>query len=107
VQDLGPAEIADVSRERPFCAKLSARPDGPDETPPMLTVLASLHVDSDGRITGRAPPDVPPGNYTAPLQVSAARRPKAGAKLDLPVHDEPWDDEISLRREDLYGEDGR
>jgi hypothetical protein len=26
---------------------------------------------------------------------------------ELPVYDGPWDDSISLRREDLYGDDGR
>jgi hypothetical protein len=26
---------------------------------------------------------------------------------DLPSHDLPWDDSISLRREDMYGDDGR
>ena len=26
---------------------------------------------------------------------------------DFPVHDGPWDDSISLRREDMYGDDGR
>jgi hypothetical protein len=25
---------------------------------------------------------------------------------DLPLHDTPWDGSISLRREDLYGDDG-
>jgi hypothetical protein len=26
---------------------------------------------------------------------------------DLPTHDTPWDGSISLRREDMYGDDGR
>jgi hypothetical protein len=26
---------------------------------------------------------------------------------DLPKHDIPWDDSISLRREDMYDDDGR
>ena len=36
--------------------------------------------------------------------------PNAGKKFsveDLPSHDIPWDDSISLRREDMYGDDGR
>jgi hypothetical protein len=70
----------------------------------MATVLARLHVDEQGRVTGQAPPSVPPGDYTAALDVPAA----AGTPpLDLPVDDEPWDDRVSLRREDLYADDGR
>jgi hypothetical protein len=71
----------------------------------MRTVLARLHVDPDGRITGRVPPDVPAGDYTAPLSVPAQGKRKGRADLDLPLHDEPWDDGISLRREDIYGPD--
>jgi hypothetical protein len=70
----------------------------------MVMVLVPLHVDDEGRVTGRVPASVPPGDYTAPIEV-----PVAGAAepvLELPVDDEPWDDRISLRREDLYGESG-
>lgn len=73
----------------------------------MPKVLASLHVDRDGRVTGRVPSSVPPGDYTAPLEVPAPSQRPGQTKLDIPLHDEPWDDEVSLRREDLYGEDGR
>jgi hypothetical protein len=38
-------------------------------------------------------------------------RPQRGEKqprvADLPSHDVPWDGSISLRREDMYGDDGR
>jgi hypothetical protein len=69
----------------------------------MATVLARLHVDDQGRVTGQAPPGVPPGDYTASLELPSAQL----APLELPVDDEPWDDRVSLRREDLYGDDGR
>jgi hypothetical protein len=71
----------------------------------MATVLARLHVDEEGRVTGRVPRSVPPGDYTAPLELPAGA--EALPPLDLPVDDEPWDDRVSLRREDLYGDDGR
>jgi hypothetical protein len=73
----------------------------------MATVLARLHVDEQGRVTGQVPPSVPPGDYTASLMLPAAVPPASRRQLNLPVHDEPWDDRVSLRREDLYGDDGR
>jgi hypothetical protein len=72
----------------------------------MATVLARLHVDDQGRVTGRVPPSVPPGDDTDSLVLPAAA-PAIRPKLNLPVHDEPWDDHVSLRREDLHGDDGR
>jgi hypothetical protein len=77
----------------------------------MATVLARLHVDAEGRVTGRVPPSVPPGDYTAPIEVPAAPTDHSGEaprRLDWPVHDcGPWPADLSLRREDLYGDDGR
>jgi hypothetical protein len=75
----------------------------------MATVLARLHVDDQGRVTGQVPPGVPPGDYTAPLELPAGQLPPAASKpLDWPVHDSgPWPADLSLRREDLYGDDGR
>jgi hypothetical protein len=49
---------------------------------------------------------LPAGEYTATLTVADTPQPRRSV-LDLPVHQRPWDDRISLRREDLYGDDGR
>jgi hypothetical protein len=75
----------------------------------MSTVLARLHVDEQGRVTGQVPPSVPPGDYTASLEKAPAEQPTiAPRQLDWPVHDSgPWPAGLSLRREDLYGDDGR
>lgn len=78
----------------------------------MVSVAVSLHVDAEGRVTGRVSAGVPPGDYTARLDDYTARLEMpvidpAMLVLELPVDDEPWDDRISLRREDLYGETGR
>lgn len=70
----------------------------------MATLLATLHVDAEGRVTGQVPRTVPPGDYVAPLEVPTT---SAAVELELPVDDEPWDDRISLRREDLYDDAGR
>lgn len=73
----------------------------------MRVVHATIRVDADGTISGKAPRSVPPGEYETPIRVSA-RKPKPNAKrLDLPLHEAHWDDSISLRREDIYGDDGR
>jgi hypothetical protein len=76
----------------------------------MATVLVPLHVDNEGRITGQAPAVVPPGDYTAPLEVLSGVRGRrdTDGKLDWPVHDcGPWPENLSLRREDLYSDEGR
>jgi hypothetical protein len=69
-------------------------------------VLARIRVAPDGTISGQAPREVPPGEYQAPLRV-----PKAGqarAPLDLPLHDcGPWPEGFSVRREEIYDDDGR
>jgi hypothetical protein len=73
----------------------------------MPVVHARIRVDADGTISGTAPPDVPPGEYDAPIDI-ATPKPQKRKRLDLPLHDSgPWDDSVSLRREDIYGDDGR
>jgi hypothetical protein len=77
----------------------------------MNEVRTRIQVGSDHRISGVAPPDVPPGEHevTITLVPSPSRKPptKRFRVEDLPKHDIPWDDSISLRREDMYGDDGR
>jgi hypothetical protein len=51
---------------------------------------------------------VPPGDGTAPLELPAGQPPAASGQLDWPVHDSgSWPADLSLRREDLRGDDGR
>ena len=72
----------------------------------MDTVVVELHVDSEGRITGRAPPALPAGDYRAALTTESGS--PSPPRLTWPIHDPgPWPDDLSLRREDLYGDDGR
>jgi hypothetical protein len=73
----------------------------------MPVVNARIRVDADGTISGKAPQGVPPGEYEAPIDVGEPEPPKR-KHLDLPLHDcGSWDDSVSLRREDIYGDDGR
>lgn len=77
----------------------------------MTIVIAHLHVDAAGRVTGQVASTVPPGDYTTRLEVAQdTAGPGAGAsdQLDWPVHDcGPWPTGLTLRREDIYGDDGR
>ncbi len=78
----------------------------------MATLLAKLHVDAEGRVTGQVPRTVPPGDYVAPLTIDEGAGKgivrTADPRLDWPAHDcGPWPADLSLRREDLYGDDGR
>jgi hypothetical protein len=73
----------------------------------MPVVTARIRIDADGTISGTAPRSVPPGEYEAPIEVAVPKPPKR-RRLDLPLHDcGLWDDSVSLRREDIYGDDGR
>ena len=77
----------------------------------MSQIHARIRVGPDHRISGVAPPDVPPGEHeititVAPLPVHLPQK-KFSVK-DLPRHDlGPWPEGLSLRREDIYDEDGR
>ena len=77
----------------------------------MSDVRARIHVDADHTITGVAPPDVPPGDHEITITVARPGRQSAKkpfAVNDLPEHDlGPWPEGLSLRREDMYGDDGR
>ncbi len=73
----------------------------------MPVVNAKIRVEADGTISGKAPQGVPPGEYEAPIDIAEQKpRPKR-KRLDLPLHDANWDDTVSLRRKDIYGDDGR
>ncbi len=69
----------------------------------MTVITTRISVTSDGAVSLSTP--LPAGDYEAAVTV-ALPRPRRSV-LDLPVHDGPWDDSISLRREDMYGDDGR
>jgi hypothetical protein len=72
----------------------------------MTVVVTRIRVAPDGTISGQAPRKVPPGEYQAPIRLPEPKR--RGEPPDLPLHDcGPWDDSVSLRREDIYGPDGR
>lgn len=76
----------------------------------MNELRTRIEVSEDHRITGVAPEAVPPGTHEVTITVApmAAAAPRKRLRLaDFPRHEGPWDDNISLRREDIYGDDGR
>ena len=78
----------------------------------MTIVTTRIRVAEDGTISGRISGQVPPGEHEATIVVSSARAPRKARKgfnvRRLPTLDlGPWPEGISLRREDIYGNDGR
>jgi hypothetical protein len=71
----------------------------------MNRIHTRVLVGPDHRITGRVPEGVPPGEHDAVITVSPNPATKRFRLADMPVHDTPWDGSISLRREDMYGDD--
>lgn len=75
----------------------------------MSTIRMRIHVAPDHTISGVAPADLPAGEHVVVVSADpSATPPSKPFRMDeFPVDHGPWDDSISLRREDLYGDDGR
>ena len=72
----------------------------------MTIITTEIIVAPDGTMSGRAPDGVPPGRHRVSIAVADVRKPRRKVQ-ELPVHHGHWDDSISLRRDDLYGDGGR
>jgi hypothetical protein len=78
----------------------------------MTEIRARVLVSPDHHISGTAPPAVPPGEHEITITVlpsQSRQRPIEVFDVDaLPTHDlGPWPEGLSLRRENMYDEDGR
>jgi hypothetical protein len=77
----------------------------------MTIVTARITVAPDGTISGHAPAAVPAGEHQASITVGILEPPLADTPFDindLPVHDlGPWPEGFSVRREEIYDDDGR
>ncbi|MGH7119449.1 MAG: hypothetical protein ACREFP_10760 [Acetobacteraceae bacterium] len=74
----------------------------------MNAIRTRLTVAPDGSISTATP--LPAGEHQATITVTEPRSCYPGRPFtmrDFPIHDEPWDDSISLHREDLYDDEGR
>ena len=74
----------------------------------MPSVRLRIHVAADRSITGTAPTSLPPGEHEVVLQGFYVTAPTVPFRVaDVPVDHGPWDDSVSLRREDIDGDAGR
>jgi hypothetical protein len=73
----------------------------------MTVITTTLYVAADGAIS--IADELPAGDYTAIIvaKTSPGGLGKPFTMEDFPIHEEPWDDSISLHREDLYDDEGR
>lgn len=80
----------------------------------MKTLTTIATVTADGKVTLQLPPDIAPGEHQIVLvideniKMEKPETKKERPPLNFPVHDVgPWPANLSLRREDMYGDDGR
>ena len=73
----------------------------------MPAIKTRVRVGPDHSISGTAPDGVPVGDHEAVITLPETPVVKFFRAADLPSHSQPWDAGVSLRREDLYGDDGR
>ena len=75
----------------------------------MTVITTRITVGLDGAISTTTP--LPAGEYEAAITLADPASPpwpgKPFTMENFPVHHEPWDDSISLRREDMYDDEGR
>jgi hypothetical protein len=76
----------------------------------MRTIETTVTVTADGKITLQLPPDIPPGEHQIVLIIdeNLVENKTKHPPLSFPViHVGYWPDNLSLRREDMYGDWGR
>src|SRR6266542_5848192 len=79
----------------------------------MKTIEATATISPDGTLTVHVPPEVPPGEHRVVVVIEEqstepATHQPVRPPLALPVINVgSWPADLSLRREDMYGDDGR
>jgi hypothetical protein len=73
----------------------------------LTTVRTRVMVKEDGTIEAKAPGGLPLGEHEAVIIVRTELPEPQFRWEDFPMHEGDWDHSVSLRREDLYGDDGR
>jgi hypothetical protein len=75
----------------------------------MHRIETKATVTPDGVLTVQLPPDVPPGEHQVVITID--ERPLVENNrppLDFPVNNYgPWPEGFTVRREEIYGDDGR
>jgi hypothetical protein len=76
----------------------------------MKAIELTAVVGEDRKLTVQLPPDIAPGPHQVVVVVAelSRKQPKVWTMDDWPVHDAGLvDANFTMRREDLYGDDGR
>ena len=75
----------------------------------MRTIETVATVTPERTVTIQLPPEVKPGEHKVVLVIEEVTERKAARRrLKLPKYSVgPWPEGLSLRREDMYGDDGR
>ncbi|HKP53738.1 MAG TPA: hypothetical protein VJ183_13935 [Chloroflexia bacterium] len=74
----------------------------------MRAIDTEAKVTEDGQLIVRVPPDIPPGEYKVVIELEPRTDGEGKRKpLEFVVLDIPWPADLSLRREDMYGDWGR
>ena len=75
----------------------------------MRTIETTATITAEGTLTVQVPPDIPPGpHHVVVLIDDQAGLPEAPPRHDVPViHVGTWPAHLSLRREDMYDDEGR
>lgn len=71
----------------------------------ILTTAGVVHANHT--LTIQVPPDIPCGTHEVVVVINSTPPPSAVQDWRLPVHDVgPWPEGFTVRREDIYGDDG-
>ena len=75
----------------------------------MIRVKAKVRVSPGGRLEAEVGDALSPGEHEVEIVApEESEEEKRRSQLDgLRVHSGPWPEGLSLRREDMYGDDGR
>jgi hypothetical protein len=69
----------------------------------MKAIETMATVSPDHTLTAKVPSNIAPGDHQVVVVIDESAM--ARAPLDLPCHDVgPWPENLSLRREDMYGD---
>ena len=72
----------------------------------MKTIQTTIVVDEEGKATIQLTPDVTPGLHQAVVVIDEPLGSRA--PLTFSAHDVgPWPEGFTVRREEIYGDDGR
>ena len=74
----------------------------------MKKIETAVVIGEDRVLQIQLPHDVTPGRHQVAVVIDEPSRPTSKTLEDFPTIDlGPWPDGLSLRREDMYGDDGR